>query len=96
MKNVIFKKKKSVLYAFIVASGLRLLRLTATLFFFFFFYFYNWKIIVALLQAEGLGKLLQQMNNISKLLTKYNRGGMHFNVFNFVGLWSWHSNNMGF
>lgn len=23
------------------------------------------------------------MNNISKLLTKYNRRGMHFNVFNF-------------
>lgn len=23
------------------------------------------------------------MNNISKLVTKYNRRGMHFNVFNF-------------
>lgn len=27
--------------------------------------------------------MLEQMNNINKLLTKYNRRGMHFNVFNF-------------
>lgn len=27
--------------------------------------------------------MLEQMNNISKLLTKYNRRGMHFNVLNF-------------
>lgn len=39
--------------------------------------------------------MLEQMNNISELLTNYNRGGMHFDVFNFVGLWNCHSIKMG-